>query len=51
MNTYAVSFKTSAEERPRVVIQKAFSSKDAIRSVETHYFRAVVIGVDKVENA
>lgn len=50
MNTYAVSFKTSAEEKPRVVIQKALSSKDAICSVETHYFRAVVVGVEKVEN-
>lgn len=50
MNTYAVSFKTSAEEKPRVVLQKAFNSHDAIRTVETHYFRAVVVGVEKIEN-
>lgn len=51
MKTFAVSFKTSAEERPRVVIQKAINSRDAIRTVETHYFRAVVIGIKEIENA
>lgn len=51
MKSYAVSFKTSAEEKPRVVIQKAHNSRDAIRTVETHYFRAVVVGVEEIENA
>ena len=51
MNTYAVSFKTSAEEKPRTILQKAFDSKDAIKTVETHYFRAVVVGCERIENA
>lgn len=51
MNTYAVSFKTSAEEKSRVITQKASSSRDAIRTVETHYFRAVVVGCERIENA
>lgn len=43
MKSYAVSFKTSTEEEPRVVVQKAFSRWDAIRAVEIHYFRVVGI--------
>lgn len=51
MKTYAVSFKTSAEEKPRTVLQKAFNSSDAIKTVEARYFRAVVIGCERIENA